>query len=353
MCWRTCAAWASNPYLVGGVALLTGMIGFCPALKLFRNQRLPDLGNTEEVSMQGQAAVTTMRVAFCGGVRFDVASGTHTLVTDQPVKDGGSDAGMSPVELFVGSLGSCVAYFVGRYCARHHIPCEGFTVDAGWSYAEQPHRIGSVEIKLNLPAELTSDQRDKLLKIAHGCTVHQSLVMPPKVEIHIAASWAMNYKRWFIGITALWVVTMAAAGYFFVKGRTIPAPDGRTAVVLSEAERNQILTEMRQLLKSVHGVLQGFSSQDLDGAGRAAKAAGMAMAADVNPALMAKLPLAFKAMGMSVHRDFDALADGIHSGERGEQVLKRLSDLIGRCAACHELYRVSSSPWKRGREEWM
>ena len=66
-----------------------------------------------------------MRIAFRGGVRFDVTSGTHYVVTDQPVADGGGDAGMSPVELFVGSLGSCVGYFVARYCARHQIPCVG------------------------------------------------------------------------------------------------------------------------------------------------------------------------------------------------------------------------------------
>lgn len=124
-------------------------------------------------------------VAYKGGARYDVTSGPHTIVTDQPVEDGGSDAGVTPVELFVGALGSCVAYFVGRYCARHQIPCEGFTVDVEWSYAEQPHRVGVVEIKLNLPADLTSEQREKLLKVAHGCTVHQSLAVPPKVEIQL------------------------------------------------------------------------------------------------------------------------------------------------------------------------
>jgi len=129
----------------------------------------------------------TMRIAYRGGVRFDVTSGKHTVVTDQPVEDGGGDAGMSPVELFVGSLASCVGYFVARYCARHQIPCEGFTVDAEWSYAEQPHRVGAVEIKLNLPAELTPDQRDKLLKVAHGCTVHQSITVPPKVDINMVS----------------------------------------------------------------------------------------------------------------------------------------------------------------------
>lgn len=154
----------------------------------------------------------------------------------------------------------------------------------------------------------------------------------------------MNYKRWFIGSLILWLFVIGMAVFFFVKGWTIPSLDSRTTVALSEVERDQILTEMRQLLKSVHGVLQGVSTQDLSGAGKSARAAGMAMAADVNPLLMAKLPLTFKAMGMSVHRDFDGLADGIQSGERSEQVLKRLTELTSRCTACHELYRFSTTP---------
>ena len=129
-----------------------------------------------------------LTVTYQGGARFDVTSGNHTVVTDQPVEDGGSGAGMSPVELFVGSLAGCVAYFVGRYCTRHQIPCEGFTIDADWSYAEQPHRVGVVEITLNLPADLTPEQQEKLLKVAHGCTVHQSLAVPPKVAIKPVSS---------------------------------------------------------------------------------------------------------------------------------------------------------------------
>ena len=127
-----------------------------------------------------------MTITFKGGSRFDVTSRGHTIVTDQPTEDGGADAGMSPVELFVGSLASCVGYFVGRYCARHKIACEGFTVDVEWSYAEQPHRVGSVSMRIDLPVQLTSEQRERLLKVAHGCTVHQSLAVPPtlKIDLH-------------------------------------------------------------------------------------------------------------------------------------------------------------------------
>lgn len=126
-----------------------------------------------------------LKVEFRGGTRFDINSGKHVVVTDQPTDDGGIDAGVSPVELFVGSLASCVGYFVGRYCARHQIPTEGFTIDVGWSMAEQPHRVGTIELRINLATTLTSEQRERLLKVAHGCTVHQSLAVPPTVEINV------------------------------------------------------------------------------------------------------------------------------------------------------------------------
>ncbi len=48
-----------------------------------------------------------LTVAYHGGARHDITSGTHRVVTDQPIEDGGQDAGMSPVELFVGSLVNC------------------------------------------------------------------------------------------------------------------------------------------------------------------------------------------------------------------------------------------------------
>ena len=129
----------------------------------------------------------TLTVAFNGGMRFDISSGRHSIITDQPVEDGGHDAGMSPVNLFVGSLASCMGYFIGRYCERHQISPDGLRVDADWSMAERPHRVGTVSVKIALPARITAGQRERLLKVAHGCTVHQSLAVPPKVAIEMTS----------------------------------------------------------------------------------------------------------------------------------------------------------------------
>ncbi len=141
----------------------------------------------------------------------------------------------------------------------------------------------------------------------------------------------------------LWVVTVAGAGWFFVKGWTVKGTDGRMEISLAPSERDLILGEMRQLLKAVHGVVTGVAGQD-QAADRqqieqAARAAGMGMAVDVNPAIMAKLPLSFKQMGMSIHRDMDALADAVANKETSQQILQRLSNMTARCTTCHDMYR--------------
>jgi len=141
----------------------------------------------------------------------------------------------------------------------------------------------------------------------------------------------------------LWVVTLVAAGWFFVNGLTIKGTDGRMEIRLAPNERDLILGEMRQLLKAVHGVVTGVAGQDQPAdrqqMEQAARAAGMGMAADVNPAIMVKLPLPFKQMGMSIHKDMDALADAIAQKETPQQILQRLSSMTARCTTCHDMYR--------------
>ena len=124
-----------------------------------------------------------LTASYHGGTRYDITSGTHRIVTDQPADDGGQDAGMSPVELFVGSVASCVGYFVGQFCARHDIPRDGLRVDAEWTMAEGPHRVGAIALAIHLPHRLTPDLKERALKVAHACTVHQSLTVAPNVAI--------------------------------------------------------------------------------------------------------------------------------------------------------------------------
>jgi hypothetical protein len=143
-----------------------------------------------------------------------------------------------------------------------------------------------------------------------------------------------------IGKISLWVITVGVLGYFFIHGWTTTGTDKRIAVQLAPAERDLVLAEMRQMLTSVHGLIEAAARTDQKGMEDAVRASGMHMAADVNPMLMAKLPLEFKQLGMSVHGDFDKLAVALAGGLDQAAALRDLSNITGRCVACHAAYRL-------------
>lgn len=141
----------------------------------------------------------------------------------------------------------------------------------------------------------------------------------------------------------LWVVTIAVFAWFFIRGNTAAGTDGRTAVVLQTAERDLVLSEMRGLLSATQQILDAANQGDMQRIAKAATAAGMAGAADVNPALMAKLPMEFKALGMSVHHDMDDIARAAQNGTPAAEILKMTANTLTKCVACHSAWQLPAA----------
>lgn len=147
-------------------------------------------------------------------------------------------------------------------------------------------------------------------------------------------------KKLIILSLVLWVATIGTFAFFFIKGRTSISTDNRKAVILDPQEKDMVLGEMRTILTAINGVLKALPNQDLSGASKAAKSAGMAMAVDASPVFMAKLPIEFKSLGMSLHADFDTLAADIDKGMTEKQIVERLGAITNKCIACHSSYRL-------------
>lgn len=151
----------------------------------------------------------------------------------------------------------------------------------------------------------------------------------------------MNYRLIAWVSLGLWIATVIVVAVLFVRGSTTPATDGRLAIVLTSGERDLVLGEMRTMLTAVQGIVQGIHDNDLKRVAAAARTSGMQAAVDTNPALMAKLPLEFKQLGMSVHHGFDDLADAIEGGKAGrDEVLRQLGTQLVTCVACHQSFRI-------------
>jgi putative redox protein len=131
----------------------------------------------------------SMTVTWLQGSQLAVETGRHRLLVDQPEEEGGEDQGMTPVELLLASLGSCIGYFAARFCQRHHLPADGLRVTMGWEYEEKPHRVGSMTAEVHLPPSLAETlapaMRARMQQVLEGCTVHKSIAITPKIDVTI------------------------------------------------------------------------------------------------------------------------------------------------------------------------
>jgi hypothetical protein len=127
---------------------------------------------------------------------------------------------------------------------------------------------------------------------------------------------------------------------FLIRGSVVASPDGRTAVVLTEAERDLVLSEMRGFLVAVQGILSGVVDDDLESVAEHARAVGMASQSGVPTRLIGKLPLAFKRLGFSTHEGFDRLALDAAQMQDSGVVQPAVAELLQKCVACHASYRL-------------
>jgi putative redox protein len=99
--------------------------------------------------------------------------GGHTLVVDEPIEAGGSDAGPSPTRLVAAGLAGCIAVTIEMYAARKGWEVGQVEVDVDVEYADLAPV--SFAVTLRLPAELSEEQRERLLVVARKCPVHKLL----------------------------------------------------------------------------------------------------------------------------------------------------------------------------------
>jgi putative redox protein len=127
-----------------------------------------------------------VEVAAEGGYRYVITARGHKLFVDQPVPVGGQDSAATPTEMFVASIASCIAFYVGRYLRRHDLDAKGFAVWAEFAMAEDtPTRVGSISVGIKVPAGVPVARRKALLAVASHCTVHNTLRQPPAVTINL------------------------------------------------------------------------------------------------------------------------------------------------------------------------
>jgi putative redox protein len=119
------------------------------------------------------------------GAKFLVKARTHTIICDQPQENGGTDAGMTPPELLMASLGTCAAYYAAEYLRTRNLAHSGVEVSVQAEKLKAPARLGNFRIRVDSPICLAPEQREGLIRSIEHCLVKNTLLNPPQIEISL------------------------------------------------------------------------------------------------------------------------------------------------------------------------
>ena len=128
-------------------------------------------------------------------VKFAIQSRSHTIVCDQPAENGGEDAGMTPPELLLASLGSCAAFYAVQYLRTRNLADTGVEVSVTAEKLLQPARLGNFRIHVSYPVDLTEDQKTGLMRSVHQCLIHNTMMSPPEITIDLTSSVEAPVQR--------------------------------------------------------------------------------------------------------------------------------------------------------------
>jgi putative redox protein len=124
-----------------------------------------------------------------GGARFVAESRQHSVVVDQPAEDGASDHGMTPAELLLAALGSCIGQYVAQYMSLRALPAEGLMVRVEAERSSRPLRLKDFQVEIIAPG-LTERQLRALEKTFPSGLVQTALSFENQVRITASAMHA-------------------------------------------------------------------------------------------------------------------------------------------------------------------
>ena len=126
-----------------------------------------------------------MNIAFEGKRKFVSKVRGHEVVTDLPEPKGGDDAGPTPPELCVISLGTCIGVYAVSYLETAKLDPAGLGINIDWDYSVDKKRIGKVKVDITVPNAELGARKKGLLAAVDQCIIHNTFREHPEIEIEI------------------------------------------------------------------------------------------------------------------------------------------------------------------------
>ena len=96
-----------------------------------------------------------------------------------------ADQPYSPFHMLASGLALCTFSILHSWAETTRLSADDLEVEIGWTFVEDPHRIGALTVSLEWPA-LPPDRVAAARRVAALCAVHATLHHPPEIAIMLA-----------------------------------------------------------------------------------------------------------------------------------------------------------------------
>jgi len=129
---------------------------------------------------------------------------------------------------------------------------------------------------------------------------------------------------------------------FLIKGETMKSNDHRTAITMSEGNKDFVLAEMRDFLESVQQINEGALENNPAKIIAAAKKSGGSVIEHAPKGLLKTLPSGFKKLGFSTHHLFDKIAKDAAENFDKQKTQTQVNTLLNNCISCHKSFKITA-----------
>ncbi|MDP9349042.1 MAG: OsmC family protein [Gemmatimonadota bacterium] len=121
-----------------------------------------------------------MKIILLSEERIRLEGGAGPL----SIESASAETSYSPFHMLASAVASCTYSVLAAWGTHAHLPFDGLAVEVGWSFAEDPHRVGTLDVVLDWPG-LPAERRAAAERAAALCPVSRTLEHPPHLHLGV------------------------------------------------------------------------------------------------------------------------------------------------------------------------
>lgn len=93
---------------------------------------------------------------------------------------------MSPFDLFLASIGTCMGFYALRFCQERNLSTEGLSLMLEPLREGDGKRLTALRIAVELPRAFPEKYRGAIERAIDHCAVKSQLLNPPRFELRVS-----------------------------------------------------------------------------------------------------------------------------------------------------------------------